>query len=148
MDTRAFSLSDLVPEPLYFVDNAMGGDGTRYEVLTADLLSEKDVAVATRLDARIRTMAEDPTVAIGAINDYMQLLVPTLPMARIQAIPMSFKTRFIAWWSEQQKPSGPKPTAAAGLHERGPVRCSPISAQRIRCCRRSCTPCLVGNCTS
>lgn len=114
MDTRAFSLSDLVPEPLYFVDNAMGGDGTRYEVLTADLLSEKDVAVATRLDARIRTMAEDPTVAIGAINDYMQLLVPTLPMARIQAIPMSFKTRFIAWWSEQQQASSPKPTAAAG----------------------------------
>lgn len=115
MDTRAFSLSDLVPEPLYFVDNAMGGDGTRYEVLTADLLSEKDVAVATRLDARIRTMAEDPTVAIGAINDYMQLLVPTLPMARIQAIPMSFKTRFIAWWSEQQQQAtSPKPTAAAG----------------------------------
>lgn len=114
MDTRAFSLSDLVPEPLYFVDNAMGGDGTRYEVLTAELLSEKDIATATRLDARIRTMAEDPAVAIGAINDYMQMLVPALPMTRIQAIPMAFKTRFIAWWSEQQQANNPKPTAAAG----------------------------------
>lgn len=110
---RSFSLADLVPEPLYFVDNAVGGDGTRYEVLTSELLSERDIATATRLDARIRQMQNDPAASLEALNDYMQMLVPDMPRERVTAIPMAFKVRFMTWWSQkQQDANGPKPKAA------------------------------------
>lgn len=112
--SREFRLSDLQPDPLTFTDDAYGGDGRRYDVLTADLMSEADLAKMARLQrlAAQHFAAERTEEALGVFNDLMALLIPTLPEARIAAIPLTFKTRFLEFW-QQQHPAPKVPRGKA-----------------------------------
>jgi hypothetical protein len=112
MSNRDFRLSDLIPEPLTFTDDAYGGDGAVYDVLTADLLSEVDLAALTRLERRAAQAfaQERPEEALSAFNEMIALLIPALPRERLAAIPLAFKTRFLEFWRDQH----PAPKAGRG----------------------------------
>jgi len=127
-----FSLADLMPEPLTFTDDATGGDGCAHDVLSGALLSTADVAALTRLEreSAAALAKNDPNAADAAINRLIAVLIPTLPLERISAIPIVFKTKFLEWWRDQQ-PS-PKPPAAQTTQATSatPVRRSRTSAPR------------------
>ena len=112
--TTNFSLADLMPEPLTFTDNAVGGDGAIHDMLTSALLSSEDVSALTRLerDAAGAMANQDIAAADAAINRLIGTLIPTLPAERIAAIPITFKTRLLDWWREQQPQPSPKAKAA------------------------------------
>lgn len=132
MSTTTFSLADLVPDPLIFSDR----DDARYEVLSAEQISEADYARLGRIQREIQDLqrlaeaADDPTNALAALrrcfNQIISLLVPTMPEARVAALTIQEKTAFMTWWRTQQpQPSG---EATAGL---------PTGPQRRRRKRRS-----------
>jgi len=125
-----FSLADLMPEPLTLTDNAVGGDGRTHDVLSGALLSTADVATLTRLerDAGTALAKDDPAAADAAINRLIGVLIPTLAPERISAIPITFKTKFLEWWREQQPQPSPKAAAAQAATNATPVRRSRTSA--------------------
>jgi hypothetical protein len=105
MSDRSFRLSDLIPEPLTFTDDMVGGDGTVYDVLTLDLLSEQDVSRMFVLQRRMTRAftAEQHDEALQAINELIQMLVPKLSGDRVAAIPLTLKTHFLDWWRQQHQ---------------------------------------------
>ena len=110
----AFRLSDLVPDQMTVTDDAYGGDGSTYDVLTVDLLSEDAISALMREQRRMAAgfAAERSGEALEATNRLIAILIPTLPPERLASIPITFKARFIEFWQEQQ-PKSPKATAAA-----------------------------------
>ena len=108
----AFRLSDLVPDPMTFTDDAYGGDGTTHDVLTVDLLSEADIAALLREQRRMAAgfAAERSEEALDAVNRLIKLLIPSLPPERLASIPITFKARFIEFWQAEQ-PTIPKAPA-------------------------------------
>lgn len=109
----SFRLSDLVPDPMTFTDDAYGGNGAVYEVLTADLLSEAGIAAMLHQERRMaQSFAVDRSAeALDAANKLIGILIPALPAERLTLIPVTFKVRFIQFWQENQ-PQAPKATAA------------------------------------
>lgn len=128
MVDRSFRLSDLIPEPLTFTDDMVGGDGTVYDVLTLDLLSEQDVARMFVLQRRMTRAftAEQHDEALQAINELIQMLVPKLSVERTAAIPLTLKTHFLDWWrlQHQQKTqeTADDPKASGELTAPSPTR--------------------------
>ncbi len=120
MSDRGFRLSDLIPEPLSFTDNAVGGDGTVYDVLTLDLLSEQDVGRMLLLQTRMMQgfAEEHPQEAMQAINELISILVPAMASERIAAIPLTLKTHFFDWWQAQH----PKTPGRATAPKKPPTR--------------------------
>jgi hypothetical protein len=112
--SASFRLSDLVPEPMTFTDDAYGGDGSTHDVLTVDLLSEDAVTALLREQRRMTAgfAAERSAEALEATNRLISILIPSLPPERLASIPITFKARFIEFWQEQQ-PKSPKAMATA-----------------------------------
>lgn len=96
-----------------FTDDAYGGDGTTYDVLTVDLLSEDSIAALMREQRRMAQAfaAERSSEALEAVNRLIAILIPSMPPERIAAIPITFKARFVEFWQTEQQ--GPKAQAAA-----------------------------------
>jgi hypothetical protein len=119
----SFRLSDLVPDPMTFTDDAYGGDGTTHDVLTVDLLSEADIAALMREQRRMAAgfAAERSEEALDAVNRLIRLLIPTLPPERLSSIPITFKARFIEFW-QQEQPQAPKATATRPTKPTPPPR--------------------------
>ena len=108
---KTFSLADLIPEPLNFTDDAFGGSGIRYDVLTLELLSSQDIAILRRTKKRInefmqtKDSASDPlepkmnTDALEReINALFKILIPKIGIDRIKEIPLGAKEKFFYWW--------------------------------------------------
>jgi len=140
-DNKNFNFSELIPEPLTFIDSGFGGDGQTHEVRTVAMLGAADHARLQRiqrhiaelqtqlvkaelrkkqlLDAREKANetqivqidkqldgADNTIERLGAEIDsenslFVQVLIPSLPRDRIQAIPPGNKYQFIKWWREQ-----------------------------------------------
>ena len=134
--SNSFRLSDLVPEPLTLTDDAHGGDGTVYDVLTADLLSEVDMAALMTQQRRMAAaFAADRTdEALQACNAFVQILIPSIPAERLRAIPLTFKARFIEFWQQHHAAQQPSPKAPAT----DPANLTPV--QRGRRSRASSPP--------
>lgn len=120
MTNRGFRLSDLIPEPLTFTDDATGGDGTVYDVLTLDLLSEQGVSRMLLLQTRMMQgfAEEHPQEAMQAINELISILIPGMAQERIAAIPLTLKTHFFDWWQQQH----PKTPGRAMAPKKPPTR--------------------------
>lgn len=128
---RSFRLSNLIPEPLTFTDDAYGGDGRTHDVLTADLLSEADMARMTTLERRMaRAAAEERGEdMLQALNELFQMLIPGLSAERVAHIPVTLKTKFFDFWSAQHpKASGVAATPAKPK----PKPIAPRRGQRLR----------------
>lgn len=116
-----------------FTDDGYGGDGTVYDVLTVDLLSEVDLAAMIKLQRRaaLAFSGDRSGEALQAFNELIALLIPTLPKERIAAIPLTFKTRFVDFWHSSQPQLDPKAmgvrSKAATPTPDAPPRSSPDS---------------------
>lgn len=108
----SFRLSDLVPDPMTFTDDAYGGDGQTYDVLTTDLLSEDAVSALMREQRRMTQAfaADRGSEALESVNRLIGILIPDLPAERLGSIPIAFKAQFIEFWHAEQRP--PKVVAA------------------------------------
>lgn len=109
-----FSFDEMVPEEFDFHDNRFGGDGTRYDVLTGEMLSITGMVKFRRSEDRLRRLLakDDPSVKdVEALENMMdailRLIVPKLPDERLKKIPFQHKMAFVGWWKDQQ----PEPTA-------------------------------------
>lgn len=113
----AFSLADLAPPPLTFYDSAFGGDGARHVVRTHDHLGPEHIGEMLRLEADLRQCygelaavnGEDREALavvgrrlVAVVDATIALLIPTLPAARVAAIPFRAKERLLTWWGESQ----------------------------------------------
>jgi hypothetical protein len=98
-----------------FVDDAHGGDGTTYAVLTADLLSEDGIAALMREQRRMGELfaADQSEEALASMNRMLAILIPTLPPERLKAIPVTFKTKFLDFWQAEHPAADPKPPATS-----------------------------------
>lgn len=112
MSGNAFSLADLIPEPLIFTDT----DGTRYEVLRADELSPIAIArqgrIKSRFDQLMQLMqqgqieSEEQAAAAleQTINQLVSMVMPSMAESRVAAIPFKHRMAFITWWKDQNRP--------------------------------------------
>jgi hypothetical protein len=100
-----FSLADLIPEPLTFKDDAFGGEGVIFDVLTSELLSSQDIATLRRIRNRLigEPQEEETADLIININLLVSLLIPDMPSERIHRLPLGAKEKFFAWWLQSTK---------------------------------------------
>lgn len=113
-----FSLSDLIPEPLTFKDDAFNGEGVVFDVLTSKLLSSQDIAFIQRIRKRISDLLrekvenedededeEEKTKVVNTLtrdmNLLMKTLIPKMPFERICDLPLGAKEKFFVWWFAQ-----------------------------------------------
>jgi hypothetical protein len=89
---KTFTLIDVVQEPLWYPDDHYGGDGTRYEVRTADLLGAEDYArylwhqeEARRASATLARRDADKEARVAAgrtleqvVNEQIAIIIPKL----------------------------------------------------------------------
>lgn len=112
-DPRSFSFADLIPEPLTFKDDAFDGDGHVYDVRTNDMLSVDDVVRMMRMEGRFKSVlarteragqpdTEGLDELLQLTDEMFAMLIPALPDERVEAIPFSYKMRFVEWWRKQQ----------------------------------------------
>jgi hypothetical protein len=124
----SFSLSDLIPEPLIYVDDTFSGDGKRYEMRSTREFSPEDFAVYLRwqreagvVSAQFHQLGGDKAKDVQKAEKVMQQLIhildslvlhlmPEFPRERLDAIPSWAKAKIIERWRQEQ----PKETAAAG----------------------------------
>jgi hypothetical protein len=116
---KSLSFAGLVPEPLTFTDDAFGGDGARYDVLSPDLFTPEAFARFEQIQGELnRTKAaignegqgvtSEIFTQLGAMTDELiAILIPQMPAERRQAVPFGFKMRFLQWWQEETRtPTG------------------------------------------
>lgn len=104
--SRNFSLSSLTPEPDYFIDDAFGGDGTKYEISRMDQMPPAVLSTLRDLYDQSIALQQAPTdepfkrgIELDAIlGKFIQILVPALPDARVAALPVPTKINLIEWW--------------------------------------------------
>lgn len=131
--SQNFKLSDLIPDPLTFTDDSFGGDGTTHDVKTAAMLSPDEFAQIERIKADLDAFYKTPEGGTAAglrlfeqrADEFLTLLIPGLPPARLSVIPVAFKLGFLGWWQRQQPqvPAG-KAMARAQKTPRGRSRAS------------------------
>lgn len=117
-----FDLVSIVQTPHTFRDR----DGRTYEVPTAAMFSTIEIAKVTRLQHALPEamtalgqkdgdQAAAVTTLDQIVNEYFQMLVPTMPADRVQALAVGEKAAFIQWWQAEETPKGtPPPNRAAG----------------------------------
>lgn len=134
--SKSFSLSSLLPEPLTFCDDGLGGDGTLYDVKTFAMLSAEEYASLERWQGEIISAtksapnAEMLQLISQRTDEYFAILIPALPEARRAAIPFGYKAQFLKWWQVAQANEGSAPgESQAARPIRG--RRSPASAASI-----------------
>lgn len=108
-NSKSFSFADLIPEALTYKDEVMGGDGAVYDVQVRDLLSTEALVQFMRIDKQVRDLDlaagvdDDDAKRIDGLTDQMlAILIPALPTARRQIIPLQLRMRFVEWWSAAQ----------------------------------------------
>ena len=120
-------LTSLLPEPLTFRDNAFGGDGTEYDVLTWEHFGPQQIAVLKRLERRltanytilaanVEELEEQQDLEVVAekvendLNAFLALIIPTMPVQRWPRIPYKWRYDFLQWWNAEQPapPQAPK----------------------------------------
>lgn len=134
-----FSLADLIPEPLTFVDL----DGQRYDARTAEMFGATDYARYERMQreakqafATLQSANGDRETAAAALeqitDDLMTMIVPTLARDRVRAIAFGHKFRFLQWWQEQQPKAEAIPGEVVAGQKSTRARRSPASAAPTR----------------
>lgn len=129
----SFSLSDLIPEPLMYVDDTFGGDGKRYEMRSTQEFSPEDYAVYLRwqreagvVQVQFRQLGGEHAKDVQKAEKVMQQLIhildslilhlmPGFPRERLDAVPSWAKAKIIERWRGEQ----PKETAAVGEAQAG-----------------------------
>jgi hypothetical protein len=142
MSDNVFTLDALIPEPLIFPDVHYGGDGTRHEVRTVDLLGAADYARYRRMQADMRkagaalegkNSSEEAQIAAGRtveviVDELLATLIPTLSEERRHALPFQYKSKILEWWqSKQPKVEAPEPGEASAGERVTRGRRSPAS---------------------
>lgn len=128
-------LTSLLPEPLTFLDNAFGGGGEEYDVLTWEHLGPQQIAKLKRLERRLvqnytilaanvesLNEQQDLEAVAGHVEDdmnaFLALIIPTMPAERWPHIPYKWRYDFLQWWNTEQ-PAPPKaPKAKAPRNSR------------------------------
>lgn len=114
-----FSLSSIIPESLTFTDDAHDGDGKVYIVRRAAEFNSFDFVAHQRLQADLTDsqlqLGQKDSDAIETMkvlervaDEFVRLLIPTMPEDRLKTLALVWKMAFIGWWNEQQ------PKAAVG----------------------------------
>jgi hypothetical protein len=137
--SKNFRLSGVIPEPLTFTDDGLGGDGHTYDVKTAVMLSAADMAALDRIYADVTAYQVAPGADAAAglaaarlmeqrLDEYIQLLIPDLPPARLQAIPIGLKLQLVSWWRQEHPETAVGEAARATARRATQARRSPASA--------------------
>ena len=149
-----FSLGALAPKPMRFQDDGEGGDGQLYDVRTPlmfnSLEQERLASLQRELPkqlASIAVLADGAQVAEAMhlldtlTNDFVRLLIPTLPVERATMISTNGKIAFIKWWTSEVKQSqegaqqatSPKaPRARTPRGRRSPASSTPTTSTRAK----------------
>lgn len=112
MSDREFSLLDLAPEPLIFRDEAFGGDGARHTFRMVADLGLEDAGSLRRIQEELaRASALIGKASLGAdeldqvarrlgagIDAMLCLILPSLPVERLAAIPLRGKQAMLERW--------------------------------------------------
>lgn len=143
--TKAYILSEVIPdvEPLTYKDDRYGGDEQVYKVRrTMDMgltdqaelriiKNQYQLAVKQVNTAKQRQQARAAADNLdNATNELMQFLIPDLPMARIQAVPMMERIRFLGWWLRESR-------AEQEANDAGEAKALPEQTERTRRGKRS-----------
>lgn len=112
---KSFDLAAIIPEALSYQDNALGGDGQSYEVLTRMLLStESSIRVARAEQELMGILLKRGEMEKGEAERAEQLseqviaaLIPGLPVERRRAIPLAARMEILNWWGREQSRKGP-----------------------------------------
>jgi hypothetical protein len=118
-------------------------DGRIYDVPTAAMLSTIQIAQMRRLQqtlpemmAALDTPGGDSSAAVVSLNqvvdEYVQLIAPTMPGERIAAMPVGKKVQIIKWWQDVETPKTPpkataSPRVIRGRRSRGSAASTPAS---------------------
>jgi hypothetical protein len=117
-NNKRYTLASLIPEPLTFEDR----DGTVYEVKRGEAFSAVDWArlehMQRELPKAMEAAAADPMniqaeqQANQHIDGLMRMLIPDMPLARIQEIGFADKMGFFLWWKGEQTNAQAEPGEA------------------------------------
>lgn len=116
----SFSLSDLIPEPIVYIDDTFGGDGQRHDMRTSQMFSSEDFAAYNRLQREVDqaqalmhvkdAAKRDPikveramTQMLRILDEMLLILMPTFPRERLEKLPTWAKQTIITRWRTEQK---------------------------------------------
>lgn len=154
----SFSLSDLIPEPIVYIDDTLGGDGQRHDMRTSQMFSSEDFAAYNRLQREVDqaqalmqvkdAAKRDPgkiehamAQMLRIIDDMLLILMPTFPRERLEKLPTWAKQEIIKRWRAEQKgASTPAVTEAPVAGEVEPPAPQEAKTPRGRRSRASATP--------
>ena len=123
-----FSLADLIPE----VDTFTDMDGDKHEIRSTRTFGAIEYAKLKRFQREIAASQEtvnttkvetleDENLIVAAVNrqedamnEFIGMIIPKMPMDRIKAIELADKLSFMAWWNEQQPKNAPAKNAQTG----------------------------------
>src|SRR6185436_2957626 len=111
----SFSLSDLIPDPIVYIDDTFGGEGRRHEMRTSQMFSSEDFAAYNRLQRevdqaqvlmQIKDAAKrDPakveramTQMLRILDEMLLILMPDFPRERLERLPTWAKQEIIKRW--------------------------------------------------
>jgi hypothetical protein len=120
-----YSLADLIPESHRFTDT----DGTIYDVPTGEMFSTTQLKKIAQMERDLPEVLAAWKESSGTseavlqldqlVSSFFHMLVPDMPVERIDAIPIARKVHFIQWWREQEGAKAPQlPPATAGQRVR------------------------------
>jgi hypothetical protein len=116
----SFSLADLIPEPIVYVDDTFGGDGQRYDMRTMQMFSSEDFGAYNQLQREVdqaQALMQSKGVAqrdpsrvqkamqqmLRIIDEMLLILMPDFPRERLEKIPTWGKQKIITRWRAAQK---------------------------------------------
>lgn len=112
--SKSFDLAGIIPEALSYTDNALGGDGLTYEVLTRMLLSTEAAIKVARAEQELMTillkrgeLEKGESERAEQLSGYViATLIPGLPAERQRAIPLAARMEILSWWGREQAGKG------------------------------------------
>lgn len=126
-----FSLSSLIPDPLTYTDDRFEGDGKRYDMLRAEMLSAEDYAAIQRITREITAISAGKDAGSPAkvkimeqrLEEFIALLIPGLPAQRVHALPLVVRIKVIEWWKSKhpEQPPGEAPAVERTQRKRSPA---------------------------
>lgn len=118
-----FSMLERVPAGHTFRDT----DGQVYQVKSARMFGTTAYGRLLWLQDELPSAMQEVSASGGdeaallpavtrmdaTVNEWMQLLIPELPIARIHEIPLESKVNFILWWQAEEQRAAPQGEARA-----------------------------------
>lgn len=148
----SFSLADLIPEPIVYIDDTFGGEGRRHDMRTTTMFSPEDFAVYLRLQREVAALVvlmadkeaakNDPArvkrasaQTVKILDQLILTIMPDFPRERLEVIPTWAKQEIIKRWKVEQ--NGTDAPAVAEAQAVGEVQPPAVTQAKTPRGRRS-----------